>query len=134
VVQQNGGLEAPLLPSSLSQGQKQLFSLARAVLKRRVRTEKQRCQLTSPSTGKDMLTGGGVLLVDEVSSTVDAETERGMKTVIQQEFEEYTVVMVTHRLEMVKAFDRLVVMGQGVIVDEGRPQEMMSKQEGVLGQ
>ncbi|KAM0743621.1 hypothetical protein ACQRIT_001880 [Beauveria bassiana] len=61
----------------LSQGQEQLFSLARALLMRRTR--------------------GRVVLLDEATSSVDAETDGLMQNILHEEFREYTVVTVAHR-------------------------------------
>jgi ABC-type multidrug transport system fused ATPase/permease subunit len=55
-----------------------------------------------------------------------------MQAVIQREFEGYTVVMVTHRLEMVKGFDRLVVMDKGTVIETGHPEELVRRDGGSL--
>ncbi|KAB5518056.1 ATPase-like protein [Coniochaeta sp. 2T2.1] len=128
-VQRLGGLQAGLYPTLLSQGQKQLFSLARAVLKRRVRTADQQLANGIPAEIKPC---GGVLLIDEVSSTVDVITELAMMRVIQQEFDGYTVVMVTHRLEMLQGFDTMVVMDRGTVVETGRLAEMVRRDGGTF--
>lgn len=94
---------------TFSAGQKQLFSLARALLRRRIR---------SRSSGGN----GGILLLDEVSSSVDQETERLMQEIVRVEFEDYTVIAVSHRLDMIMDFDRVVVMDMGEIVEIGNPE------------
>ncbi|CAK7206573.1 hypothetical protein SEUCBS139899_009369 [Sporothrix eucalyptigena] len=111
-VQERGGLDAGLSADTLSQGQKQLFSLGRAILRRRVRA----------------LAGGesGVLLLDEVSSSVDQDTDRAMQTVIRDEFTGYTVIMVSHRLDMVLATcDTVMVLEKGRMVETGVPSELV---------
>jgi ABC-type multidrug transport system fused ATPase/permease subunit len=65
-----------------------------------------------------------MLLLDEVSSSVDAETERSMQEIIRNEFQEYTVVSVSHRLDMIMDFDRIFVMDAGKIVETGNPVEL----------
>lgn len=110
-VADRGGLDAGMVADSLSQGQKQLFSLARAMLRRRMR-----------GGG-----GGGVLLLDEVSSSVDVDTDRSMQAIIRREFEGWTIVMVSHRLEMVMGFDRVLVMDAGSVVEEGCPRELVER-------
>ncbi|KAH8202021.1 hypothetical protein TruAng_003776 [Truncatella angustata] len=112
-IEERGGLEAGMSPGTFSQGQRQLFSLARAVLRRRIRAK----SLGIGGGGSE----GGVLLLDEVSSSVDQETERTMQEIIRIEFKEYTVIAVSHRLEMVIDFDRVVVMDKGEIVEVGSP-------------
>jgi ABC-type multidrug transport system fused ATPase/permease subunit len=114
-VEDRGGLNAGMSADDLSAGQKQLFSLGRAILRRRVR---------------DRLAGsekrGGLLLLDEVSSSVDKATDRAMQEIIRDEFESYTIVMVSHRLEMVMDFfDRVVVLDKGAVVESGGPRELV---------
>lgn len=128
IVSSRGGLEILMNADVLSQGQKQLFSLARAVLRARVKA--RRCQ-----TGGSLLSenGGdsprGILLLDEVSSSVDAETDSVMQRIIRSEFQAYTVVAVAHRLETVLDFDRVLIMEGGSIVEEGNPR-ILSEEEG----
>lgn len=101
----------------LSAGQKQLLSLGRAILRRRMKR------------------GGGILLLDEVGSSVDGETDRMIGEVIQREFKEYTVVMIAHRLGMVRDyFDRVVVLDQGRVVEEGRPRELINAEGSRFGE
>lgn len=102
-VEAHGGMNGVLVESSLSQGQRQIFSLARAVLKRRI-------------------TGRRVLLLDEFTSSVDSESERVMLDVVRREFAGCTVIMIAHRLNMVvDVCDRVLVMDQGAVVEDGDP-------------
>ncbi|KAF5679393.1 abc transporter [Fusarium heterosporum] len=101
------GLDGLFSNTSLSHGQQQLFSLARAVIRKRVRS----------------LVGatGGVLLLDEASSSVDSETDRTMWKIIEDEFAGYTIIMVVHRLDLAMKCDRVVVMEKGKVVESGQP-------------
>lgn len=112
-VQERGGLEAGMSASTLSAGQRQLMSLGRALLRRRAR----RRNLNVGGGDAE----GGILLLDEVSSSVDHETERVMQEIIRVEFKKYTVIAVSHRLDMIMDFDRVVVMDTGEIVEVGNP-------------
>lgn len=116
VVEGRGGLEAGMGPDTLSGGQRQLFSLARAVIRRRTKVQNAR---------RD----GGLLLLDEVSSSVDIDTERAMHAVIQREFKGCTIVMVSHRLEMVMDFDVVVVMDKGEVVETGAPRALVEMEK-----
>ncbi|KAH6702083.1 P-loop containing nucleoside triphosphate hydrolase protein [Leptodontidium sp. MPI-SDFR-AT-0119] len=116
-IEQRGGLESGMSVEMLSQGQKQLFSLARAVLRARIRARDFTAEFGAVGGDRP----GGVLLLDEVSSNVDRETDRAMQRIIHEEFESYTIVMVSHRLEMVMGFDTVVVMEKGSIVEAGEP-------------
>ncbi|KUI53479.1 Canalicular multispecific organic anion transporter 1 [Cytospora mali] len=113
-VTERGGLAAGMSPETLSQGQRQLFSLARAILRRRIRSREV-------AKGQDR----GILLLDEVSSSVDMDTDRAMHDCIKSEFEGYTIVMVSHRLEMVMDFDRVIVMDRGAVVEAGAPRVLV---------
>jgi ABC-type multidrug transport system fused ATPase/permease subunit len=76
---------------------------------------------SSPEEGSDNRDQGGILLLDEVSSSVDRETERMMQEIIRAEFRHYTIIAVSHRLEMIMDFDRVVVMDRGEVVEVGNP-------------
>ena len=120
LIDECGGLAGPLSADVLSQGQKQLFSLARAILRRKVRSRG-----AAASNRPD----GGILLLDELNSGVDHDTDRAMQRLIQEEFEGYTVVAVSHRLETVMHFDTVVVMDKGRLIEIGNPRNL-AQQDG----
>lgn len=115
-VQERGGLDAGMSAGNLSAGQRQLMSLGRALLRRRIRAR-------SLGLGAGF-SESGILLLDEVSSSVDHETERAMQEIIRTEFKGYTVVAVSHRLDMIMDFDRVVVMDTGEVVEVGNPAKL----------
>ncbi|KAI0505431.1 putative ABC multidrug transporter [Xylaria bambusicola] len=119
-VQDRGGTDAPMSVATFSAGQKQLMSLGRALLRRRGRA---RNLLGLTGSGVE----GGILLLDEVSSNVDHETERIMQETIRTEFKGYTVVAVSHRLDTIMDFDRVVVMDKGEILEVGNPVALASQ-------
>lgn len=106
-VAERGGIGAGMTADTLSVGQRQLMSVGRALLRQRTRVRMQ--------------VHGGILLLDEVSSSVDADTEHVMQEIIGNEFKGYTVIAVSHRLDMIMEFDRVVVMDKGEIVELGNP-------------
>lgn len=113
-ISDRGGLQASMSSETLSQGQKQLFSLARAILRRRTKTG-----------GVVGEVGRGILLLDEVSSSVDQDTDRRMQKIIHDEFQGYTIIMVSHRLDIVLDFDKVIVMDSGAIVEMGDPKSLI---------
>lgn len=121
-IQDRGGLDASMNAGTLSAGQKQLMSLGRALLRRR---DRARTLLGLGGIGVE----GGILLLDEVSSSVDYETECIMQETIRAEFKDYTVVAVSHRLDMIMDFDRVVVMDKGEVREVGNP-TALAAQEG----
>ncbi|KAI0602863.1 ATPase-like protein [Biscogniauxia sp. FL1348] len=126
-VDSNGGLDAGLISDKLSQGQKQLFSLARAVLRGRVRSRQSAPKSLGCTVGEKQK-GAGILLLDEVSSSVDQDTDRTMQRVILEEFDGYTIVMVSHRLDMVMDFDTVVMMDKGNVVEVGQPRQLVRRE------
>jgi len=110
-IEERGGLVGSMKSDTLSQGQRQLFSLARVILRRRIR-------------GRNGGSEGGILLLDEVTSSVDQETEKTIQTIIGAEFRDYTILAVSHRLQFIMDYDRVVVMDKGKIVEVGNPREL----------
>ena len=121
-IQERGGLSAAMMAGTLSAGQRQLFSIGRALLRRRIRERKL-----------DGATDNGILLLDEVSSSVDRETESVIQEIITTEFRDYTVIAVSHRLDMIMDFDRIIIMDKGKIAEEGNPTELVSREDTMFG-
>lgn len=111
-VAEAGGLSAEFDEARLSHGQRQLFSLARALLRRR--------------TGGD----GGIVLLDEATSSVDAATDALVQRVVREDFASHTVVSVAHRLETIVDFDRVVVLEKGCVAEVGCPRELLARAGG----
>ncbi|KAL7910446.1 P-loop containing nucleoside triphosphate hydrolase protein [Trichoderma velutinum] len=137
VVEDNGGLDSSLSTNMLSHGQRQLFGLARAILRRRIRSSTARSQTLDADKYPNSLFEkggdiGGLLLLDEVGSSVDKDTERTMQAIISQEFARYTTIMISHRLDAVMDFDRVLVMDRGQIVESGRPRELVQQESSMF--
>ncbi|KAH9885545.1 P-loop containing nucleoside triphosphate hydrolase protein [Xylariomycetidae sp. FL2044] len=132
LVERQGGLDAGMYADALSQGQKQLFSIARAILRRRAREGASGGGVDGGERkegGEGR--GGGILLLDEVSSSVDRATDRAIQQIIRDEFDGYTIVMVSHRLDVVMDFfDTVVVLDRGSVVETGDPRRLVGEGEG----
>ena len=111
LVEGRGGLDAAMEKCEMSQGQQQLFCLARVLLRR----EEER-----GSAAK-------LVLLDEFAASVDSATEDLMMRLLREEFTEYTIVAVTHRLESIVGFDRVGVMDQGQLVEYESPEVLRGK-------
>lgn len=124
-VVERGGLDGELKADILSQGQKQLFSLARAILKARKSSERELAT-------DNQTTQRGLLLLDEVNSSVDHKTDMLMQEIIRKEFHSHTIICVAHRLETITWYDRIVVMDSGRIVETGPPAALLAREDGAF--
>lgn len=107
IIEQRGGLDMTMADLSLSQGQLQLFAVARACLHK-----------------------SKLLVLDEMTSSVDAVSEELMMKIILEEFQQSSIVAVAHRLQTIRDFDRVVVMDNGAIVETGAPRELLEREGG----
>lgn len=88
----------------VSGGEKQRLSIARAVLK-------------SPS----------ILIFDEATAAVDSETEHLIQEAIDRLIAGKTTLMIAHRLSTLKRANRIIVVDNGRIIENGSPEELMAK-------
>lgn len=90
--------------ASLSQGQRQLISIARAVL-------------VNPR----------ILILDEATSSIDTRTEALVQEAIDRLLADRTSFVIAHRLSTVTQADQVLVIGQGQIVERGTHAELMAQ-------
>jgi ATP-binding cassette subfamily B protein len=91
--------------SKLSGGQRQRLSIARAVLK-------------NPP----------VLILDEATSALDSDSEAIIQRALSNLMRGRTVLAVAHRLSTIANFDRVLVLEDGEIVQDGTPEELRESQ------
>ena len=82
--------------------------------------ERQRLELA-----RALLGNPSILLLDEVTSSLDAESERLIQESVFQAGRDRTVVIVTHRLSTVRRADKVVVIDQGRVAEEGSPTQLL---------
>lgn len=70
--------------------------------------------------------------MDEATANLDMETDRIVQETIRTTFSPCTVVTITHRLEHALACDRVLVLTDGRLVEEGPPRELLARPGGYL--
>lgn len=66
-----------------------------------------------------------IVCLDEATANVDAETARIMQHIITTHLPESTVVQIAHRLDAILESDWVIVMDQGTVLEQGRPQQLL---------
>jgi ATP-binding cassette subfamily C (CFTR/MRP) protein 1 len=94
---------------NLSVGQRQLVCLARALLRR-----------------------SKILVLDEVTSSVDLLTDSLIQETIRREFESSTVLTIAHRINTILDYDRVIVMENGEIIEFASPQDLLDDRNSVF--
>lgn len=91
--------------SNISQGQKQLLTIARVIL-------------TDPK----------ILILDEATSSIDTRTEEQIQSAMDNLMKGRTSFIIAHRLSTIRNADLILVMNQGDIVEQGTHEELLAKQ------
>jgi len=90
----------------LSGGQKQRISIARAMLK-----------------------NSSIILLDEATSALDNESELKIKYAVDNLIKNRTTIIIAHRLSTIKNANKIIVLSDGEIIDEGTHEELIQKSE-----
>ena len=90
-------------PSNVSQGQKQLLTIARAIL-----------------------ADNRLLILDEATSSVDTRTEERIQKAMDNLMKGRTSFVIAHRLSTIKDADVILVMKDGDIIEQGNHEELLA--------
>lgn len=93
----------------LSGGQRQRIAIARAIMK-----------------------NAPILILDEATSSLDSQTEQEIQNSINEmlNIENVTIIAIAHRLSTIKHMDRIIVMEEGKIVEDGAFAKLLKKEKG----
>lgn len=89
--------------STLSGGERQRISIARALLK-----------------------DAPVILLDEATASLDVENETEIQSALSQLIADKTVLVIAHRMRTVAAADKIIVLADGAVAEQGTPDELMA--------
>ena len=67
--------------------------------------------------------------MDEATSNLDIKTETEILSSIKKEMGDVTIMMISHRISSISKFDRIIVMQEGMVVDEGTHDELKDRCE-----
>ena len=95
--------------AKLSGGERQRISIARALLK-----------------------NAPIVLLDEATASLDVENETRVQGALSRLLAGKTVLVIAHRMRTVEAADRIVVLADGRVAEEGSPAELMSRDGGMF--
>ncbi len=88
----------------LSGGERQMISIARAFLK-----------------------DAPIILLDEATASLDVENETAIQTALSRLIRDKTVLVIAHRMRTVAGADKIVVLADGVVAEQGTPRELLDK-------
>jgi ATP-binding cassette subfamily C (CFTR/MRP) protein 4 len=97
------------MDSNLSLGQKQLLCLARAIVRK-----------------------SKIVIMDEVTASVDQKTEKMIHKIVLEELAGCTVIIITHKLDYVLEYDKVIVLDKGGIVEFDRPSRLLENKNGLF--
>lgn len=92
----------------LSGGQRQRLAIARSIVKQ-------------PK----------ILILDEATSAIDVRTERIVQATLDRVSKNRTTIVIAHRLSTIKKADKIIVMRQGELVEEGTHDHLLENEDGV---
>ncbi|KAG8738112.1 hypothetical protein FRC10_007279 [Ceratobasidium sp. 414] len=95
--------------NNFSQGQRQLLSMARALLRK-----------------------SNIIIMDESTASVDFETDAKIQNTIRQEFSQSILLTIAHRLRTIIDNDRILVLNAGRVVEFDTPSNLLKKPDGVF--
>ncbi|XP_076853428.1 ATP-binding cassette sub-family C member 8 [Brachyhypopomus gauderio] len=106
-----GGLDAMVTEGgeNFSQGQRQLFCLARAFVRK-----------------------SSILIMDEATASIDMATESILQKVVMTAFADHTVVNIAHRVHTILRSDIIIVMKHGAVVESARPDVLLEQKDSVF--
>jgi len=92
--------------SKLSGGEKQKIALARIFLR-----------------------DSDIVILDEAFASLDSENEREILLELRKKYQLSTIIIISHRMSTIKEVDEVIFMNDGIVAEQGKPEDLMMKKE-----
>jgi len=89
--------------------------------------ERQRIAIASA-----ILKNAPLLILDEATSALDSESEAAIQQALQNIMQHKTVIAIAHRLSTLKNMDRIIVLDNGKIIEDGTPHKLLKNKSGLF--
>lgn len=120
-IKEKGGLDIDIEKVFLSHGQKQLFCLARAMLR-----PSSILILDEATSRLVSLSSPDYLTIPKMSS-VDAKTDQLMQKIIRERFSSHTIIAVAHKLDSILDYDKVVLLDEGKVMEFDTPYDLLAQ-------
>ena len=72
------------------------------------------------------------MLLDEATASLDVENETKVQGALSRLLTNKTVLVIAHRMRTIEAADKIVVISQGRVAEQGSPQELYQREDGIF--
>jgi ABC-type multidrug transport system fused ATPase/permease subunit len=80
-----------------------------------------------------LLRDAKIICLDEATSNMDPQTDQALHDALFEYVKDKTLLVITHRLENIRKYDRVIVMDKGRIAEEGNYEELRENKDGFFG-
>ena len=92
----------------------------------------QRQRKARISIARALLKNAPIVLLDEATASLDVENETKVQSALSRLLAGKTVLVIAHRMRTVEAADKIVVLASGKVVEEGSPDELLTRENGIF--
>ena len=84
------------------------------------------------SIARALLKGAPIILLDEATASLDVENETKVQGALSRLLEGKTVLVIAHRMRTVEAADKIIVLVDGKVAEEGRPNDLFADENSIF--
>lgn len=68
-----------------------------------------------------------ILILDEATANIDIHTDSIIQSIIKEKFSDCTILTIAHRLNTIADYDKVIVLENGMVLEQGHPYELLVK-------